>query len=408
MGTLPGFVEGFTNVARDEHRHVAFGARFLRDMAQRDPRYVDAIQRTLVEVAPVADGVLRPDVDGAGDDDERRSSASIGRRDARVRDEGARAADEGHRPRRRRMTEIDFDQFLAVDMRVGRVTAVDDFPEARKPAWKLTIDFGPEIGIKRSSAQITNYSREELEGRLVVAVVNFPPRQIGPFMSEVLTLGALGRERPDHPAARPTPTSPSARGSTGDYGSGVGVGVGVGDRIRAAASGLGVGVGRRRPAPGPASAAARGSGLGWRGVGLRRAAAACGSVVAGAVWPGGSAPPPGLGRAGGVGRRRGVALALLAQRGHGGDERRRRLTAGFFGRRRLLRPSALASALRTRRARGGRGLLRASAAAPSATGDRRGAAGAAGAGGARAAATRACRRRRVVDGDVLRPRRRRR
>src|SRR4051794_10912382 len=75
-------------------------------------------------------------------------------------------------------------------MRVGRVTAVDDFPEARKPAWKLTIDFGPEIGVKRSSAQVTNYTREELEGRLVVAVVNFPPRQIGPFMSEVLCLGA--------------------------------------------------------------------------------------------------------------------------------------------------------------------------------------------------------------------------
>jgi tRNA-binding protein len=90
--------------------------------------------------------------------------------------------------------EIDFDQFLAVDMRVGRVTAVDDFPEARKPAWKLTIDFGPEIGVKRSSAQIANYSREELEGRLVVAVVNFPPRQIGPFMSEVLTLGAADEE----------------------------------------------------------------------------------------------------------------------------------------------------------------------------------------------------------------------
>jgi tRNA-binding protein len=85
---------------------------------------------------------------------------------------------------------IDFDQFLAVDMRVGRVTAIEEFPEARKPAWKLTIDFGPELGTKRSSAQITNYAREELEGRLVVAVVNFPPRQIGPFMSEVLTLGA--------------------------------------------------------------------------------------------------------------------------------------------------------------------------------------------------------------------------
>jgi tRNA-binding protein len=85
---------------------------------------------------------------------------------------------------------IEFDDFLKVDMRVGRVVAVDDFPEARKPAWKLTIDFGPEIGTKRSSAQITNYAREELEGRLVVAVVNFPPRQIGPVMSEVLTLGA--------------------------------------------------------------------------------------------------------------------------------------------------------------------------------------------------------------------------
>jgi tRNA-binding protein len=85
---------------------------------------------------------------------------------------------------------IDFGQFLAVDMRVGRVTAVDDFPEARKPAWKLTIDFGPELGVKRSSAQISEYAREELEGRLVVAVVNFPPRQVGPFMSDVLVLGA--------------------------------------------------------------------------------------------------------------------------------------------------------------------------------------------------------------------------
>jgi tRNA-binding protein len=85
---------------------------------------------------------------------------------------------------------ISFDEFLAVDMRVGRVLEVHEFPEARKPAWKLTIDFGAEIGIKRSSAQITNYGRDELEGRLVVAVVNFPPRQIGPFMSEVLCLGA--------------------------------------------------------------------------------------------------------------------------------------------------------------------------------------------------------------------------
>ena len=91
---------------------------------------------------------------------------------------------------------IDFDAFLAVDMRVGRVTAVEEFPQARKPAWKLTIDFGEAIGTKRSSAQITNYAREELEGRLVVAVVNFPPRQIGPVRSEVLVLGAVADGHP--------------------------------------------------------------------------------------------------------------------------------------------------------------------------------------------------------------------
>ena len=89
---------------------------------------------------------------------------------------------------------IDFDQFVAVDMRVGRVLAVDEFPEARKPAWKLTLDFGPELGERKSSAQITNYAREELEGSLVVAVVNFPPRQIGPVRSEVLVLGAGDEE----------------------------------------------------------------------------------------------------------------------------------------------------------------------------------------------------------------------
>ena len=93
------------------------------------------------------------------------------------------------------MTEpIEFGRFLAVDMRVGRVIAVEDCPEARTPAWKLSIDFGPEIGVKRSSAQIKNYAREELEGRLVVAVVNFPPRQIGPVRSEVLCLGASDEE----------------------------------------------------------------------------------------------------------------------------------------------------------------------------------------------------------------------
>jgi len=92
-------------------------------------------------------------------------------------------------------------------MRVGRVLAVHDFPEARVPAWKLEIDFGPEVGVKRSSAQITHYAREGLEGALVVGVVNFPPRQIGPFSSEVLVLGALDDElgvvllRPDKGAA---------------------------------------------------------------------------------------------------------------------------------------------------------------------------------------------------------------
>ncbi|MDQ3126063.1 MAG: tRNA-binding protein [Pseudomonadota bacterium] len=85
---------------------------------------------------------------------------------------------------------IAFDEFMKVDVRVGQVLAVDPFPEARKPAWKLTIDFGPDVGVKKSSAQITtHYSRDQLLGRKVAAVVNFPPRQIGPFMSEVLTLG---------------------------------------------------------------------------------------------------------------------------------------------------------------------------------------------------------------------------
>ena len=85
---------------------------------------------------------------------------------------------------------ISFDQFLAVDIRVGRVVAAEPFPEARKPSFRLTIDFGPAIGIKRSSAQITeHYTPDTLVGRLVAAVVNFPPRQIGKFMSEVLTLG---------------------------------------------------------------------------------------------------------------------------------------------------------------------------------------------------------------------------
>ena len=95
-----------------------------------------------------------------------------------------------HDPAAPPAAQISFDQFLAVDIRIGTIVAVDPFPEARKPAFKLTIDFGPGIGTKRSSAQLTqNYEAAQLVGRQVAGVVNFPPRQIGPVVSEVLTLG---------------------------------------------------------------------------------------------------------------------------------------------------------------------------------------------------------------------------
>ena len=88
-----------------------------------------------------------------------------------------------------------FDDFQQIDMRVGRVVSVDEFPEARVPAWKLEIDFGPEVGLKRSSAQVTHYPREELLDTLVIGVVNFPVRRIAGFSSEVLVLGALDDEK---------------------------------------------------------------------------------------------------------------------------------------------------------------------------------------------------------------------
>lgn len=102
-----------------------------------------------------------------------------------------------------------YEDFQKVDIRVGKIIDVEDFPEARKPSYKLMIDFGSEIGTKRSSAQLVkHYTKEQLIGKLVLGVVNFPPRQIGPFLSEVLTLGVPDADRecilitPDLPAGR--------------------------------------------------------------------------------------------------------------------------------------------------------------------------------------------------------------
>lgn len=89
---------------------------------------------------------------------------------------------------------IEFDQFAKVDMRVGRVVGVEEFPEARKPAWKLTVDFGPEVGRLRTSAQVTNYTKAELDGRLVVGVVNFGSKRIAGFESEFLVLGSISED----------------------------------------------------------------------------------------------------------------------------------------------------------------------------------------------------------------------
>lgn len=108
------------------------------------------------------------------------------------------------------MPEISWDDFQKVELRVGTITAVDDFPEARRPAWKLTVDFGEEAGVRRASAQIKDlYEAKNLVGKQVVGVVNFPPKQIGPFMSECLVTGFLTA---DGPVVLAVPDQPVANG----------------------------------------------------------------------------------------------------------------------------------------------------------------------------------------------------
>lgn len=108
------------------------------------------------------------------------------------------------------MSEISWDDFQKVDLRIGTIVSVDEFPEARQPAWKLTVDFGDEIGERRASAQITDlYSRDDLLGKQVLGVVNFPPKQIGPFMSECLVTGFV---TDDGPVVLATPERPVRNG----------------------------------------------------------------------------------------------------------------------------------------------------------------------------------------------------
>ena len=109
------------------------------------------------------------------------------------------------------MKTITWADFEAVELRAGTIVAVEDFPEAKKPAWKLTVDFGPEIGTRRSSARITDlYSKEDLVGRQVVAVMNFPPRRVGPFVSECLITGFY---REDGSVVLAVPERPVPNGS---------------------------------------------------------------------------------------------------------------------------------------------------------------------------------------------------